>query len=304
MWNIPLHLSDSLSPIIINGPTASGKTAFAIEVALYSKGEIINCDNAQSYCAVPIGTAQPNENQKKLVPHHLFGHILEPVAQTSYMHKKAIEEKCLFLMNEKKRPIIVGGSSFYIYSLFFSYSTTESGEKIAFRSCGSCDKGCWNCIALTHRNLSEKIHPNDSYRIEKFLSMIKDGLDPLARTPHFSPLFDYTIFNITPEKEWLHKKINERCESMVKKDSWIDEAKSLSSDWKNFVVSKNFLGYKKIYSYLDQNTQLSFLVDDIAAETRQYAKRQMCFSRRMRKHLCEIGVPWIELSSNSNLLIR
>ncbi len=300
---------------IIAGPTASGKTNFAVDMAHFIDGEIINCDMAQCYHGIPIGTAQPSLCEQGGIKHHFFGYLTDPVFQNAFSHKTLIEEKCREILGRKKVPIIVGGSYFYLYSLFFTYEykktkSTLPNEKFK-HPCKEITSECWNCLNDYDPAAASCIHKNDIYRLSRAFQLIEEDVIPSERKPFFNPQFNFHTLYISTNREELCKKILNRTEKMLR-EGWIEEVESLDEEWKNFIDRKKIIGYSAIISEINNNKimkkthfnnndeNFKKLVETISQETRQYAKRQVCFFKRMKKHVSEYNALWTDCTNAFN----
>jgi len=205
--------------IIICGPTGSGKSELGIKIAKRENGEIINCDMGQCYDRIGKGTAKPTEEEinENVVAHNLFGFKKEPENISSFEMCMKIEEECERIIKEKKIPIIVGGSHFYIYSLFFKSRETEK-NKITENTLKKQEEkkniisDCkWEDLYKINKERAKEINIKDEFRIKRAIEIMKEKgkINKLEFLPNKK--FKYEIIEKEFEKEEKkEKKIKER----------------------------------------------------------------------------------------------
>lgn len=285
--------------IIISGPTASGKTALSEKLAEFLPVEIINADIGQFYKPFSIGTAKPNW-KTKTVPHHLFDILDEPKNLSVVQYKKILSRSIQDVWRNKKIPVIVGGSLFYLKSLFFP--PIELVEKDIVKKEPIKIDNSWEFLNKIDPKRASKLHPNDSYRISRALDIWKKtGIKPSDLNPDFAPFFNSIFIYIDLDKEILAERINERTGIMLQ-DGWIKEVENfINTPWELFFDKKGLIGYKEIADWLYNNKNFSIdeLADIIALQTRQYSKRQKTFWKSFKKQL-EV----YKKNSDKNLLIK
>jgi len=283
--------------IIITGPTASGKTALALELAEKLSGEIINADVGQLFTPCSVGTAKPAWRSKK-IPHHLFDIIDEPQDLSAATYRDRVLEKIAEIQKRGNRPLIVGGSLFYLKSLFFPPQQNEPAEVPS-----SQDDVSWDALQAIDPKRAETIHPHDTYRIQRALDVWKKtGEKPSTQQPRFDPAFRAHIITILPPRDVLFERINNRTCTMLAQDGgpWADECEKLrGTHWEPFLHKKKLIGYPEIFSWLEAGRQRDDhekLVSTIQTATRRYAKRQITFWRMFKKEITllqEAATPWI-----------
>ncbi len=278
--------------LIISGPTASGKTSLSEKIAEHCSGEIINSDVGQFYKPLSVGTAKPDwENNK--IPHHLFDIIDTPKDLTVFEYKKLVLQKANEIWNKGKLPIIVGGSLFYIKSLYFPASIGSAGsDKKNIEEDLCLDDKLWDKLNRIDPKRAGMLHPNDIYRIKRALYIWETtGIKPSEHKPPFSPEFNSVFIFINLDRTFLYKRIDQRTVEMIKKEGWIDEAKKfLKTKWESFIIKKGLIGYSDIFDWINKTENKSELTDTISniqQKTRQYAKKQFSFWRSFKKQLIE-----------------
>lgn len=279
-------------PLIITGPTASGKTDLAECIAQRLGGEVINIDVGQFYTPLTIGTAKP-EWQKKPFACHLFDIIDIPVELSVAAYRSRIVTLVNEIYARGKLPIIVGGSLFYVKSLFFPphqhLAQKNSRQQPADIDLSLSAPELWNILNELDSVRAQAIHPNDHYRIVRALQIwLATGEKPSSFAPIFAPPFSAHVVFLAPPKDVLSQRITQRTTQMIDSGDWINEAKSLlGTEWERFVESKGIIGYAQIFAWLRSGLleMPKGLIDDIAQETRQYAKRQMVFLKKLEHQL-------------------
>lgn len=270
---------------IIVGPTASGKTEFSYTIARQMQGEIINGDSVQAVSPLSIGTAKP-DYKKSDIPHHLFDTISTPTTMTVVEYRQQVIDTVQDLIKRNKVPLIVGGSFFYIKSLFFPpvrHVSVMSNKEAKERVAALPKEGRWKLLNTIDAQRAACIHPNDEYRIMRALEVwFLTGTQPSRLQPPFKPPFRATILCLSPERPVLFERINARTEKMIFEGGWIEEAERIMQDplWRSFIEQKGFIGYPELFSWIEKGKKeedIRSIITTIQQQTRDYAKRQEVF---------------------------
>lgn len=276
------------SIIIIYGPTGVGKSDYAVALAQDFPMEIVNCDVGQFYTPLSIGTAKPDWKQEK-TPHHLFDIVAEPRDYTVVDYRKAVLDLCQEIWSRGATPVLVGGSGFYIKSLFFPPVVPEVAKEKKMSSAYEGEETA-NLFALLQERdpiRASHLHPHDRYRIERALILANQAPGAVhTLQPTYQDLgFPYLLMCLSRERAELYHRINERTEKMLEA-GWIEEVQSIQkTPWEPFLNRKKLIGYDDILSFLKDAHDRKKLVETIAQKTRHYAKRQMTFWRMLEKEL-------------------
>lgn len=276
--------------IIIYGPTGVGKTALALELGKHLPIEIINADMGQMYGPLTIGTAKPQWRQEPL-PHHLFDILNEPINYSAHAYRVA----CLELIGAVKKrgriPVIVGGTGFYLKSLFFDLGQAQSLCKTNADTLTQSDKArtsalSWELLAAIDPVRAEAIHPQDRYRIERALAIWHStGILPSQARPVLAPTGRCLLLFLDRQKEDLVERIDERIKLMLN-DGWIEEVIALPPQWEDLLNKKGFMGYRDILRYLKEGcSDKAALAVTIKKQTWTYVRRQRIFWRSFKKAL-------------------
>lgn len=287
--------------LIITGPTGVGKTDLVDEVAKAIPSEIVNLDLGQFYAPFGIGTAKPDWKSHS-VKHHLFDVITDPKNYTVVEYRDAVIKKVQEIWDKGKLPILVGGSGFYLLSLFYPPIEGSSADE---------ESGSWQELYSLDPERALQIKENDTYRINRALSIIKSGKKASDLKPQFKPFCSAEIIILTRDREDLYSRINKRTIEMLEQ-GWIEEVEGLSEDWKSFLQFKKLIGYDDIIKYLNKEITKEELIEIIRKKTRNYAKRQLTFFRMLEHKLKEekdlnytVKVNWLDLTlANLNLYIK
>ncbi len=283
-----LYMHKHKSIIFVYGPTAVGKSDYALALAQDLPIEIVNCDVGQFYTPLSIGTAKPDW-KNEVVPHHLFDIIDEPRDYTVVEYKKALLTLCEEIWARGSLPVVVGGSGFYIKSLFFPPSketTALTGTDEKFKN--ETTKELWHQLQTIDPERAQVLHPNDRYRIERSLTLASIERSITSLQPTYEDLgVPFLLLCLSREKEELYQRINERTEKMLR-EGWIDEVSDLQKSlWAPFLKHKKLIGYDIILAALEHPDAYEYeiVVKTIAQKTRHYAKRQITFWRMLQKAL-------------------
>lgn len=280
--------------IALYGPTAVGKTELSDQLAAELPIEIINMDVGQLYTPLTVGTAKPDW-QKSCIPHHMFDVLNEPRDYTVAEYRAAVTPLLEAIWARGKIPVFVGGSGFYLKSLVFFPDTPEG-----LPATDNSPVGDWHTLHAIDPIRAAAIHPNDTYRVQRALAIWQQtGTIPSDNKPLYNPLAPGIIINLGRSRAELYNRINSRTHEMMA-SGWIDETKNLlQTPWQSFLYKKKLIGYTDIMNYLINDIPLNDTIEAIQQKTRNYAKRQMTFSRMLIKEInkADSAVNPVEIAS-------
>jgi tRNA dimethylallyltransferase len=279
--------------VAIMGPTASGKTAAALEVARHLPVEIISVDSALVYRGMDIGTAKPAAEERAAAPHHLID-ILDPAESYSAMR---FRDDALRLIEDiaarGKLPLLVGGTMLYFKALREGLDDLPPAD-LALRARLDAEAAQLGYPAL-HARLAEldpetaaRLKPNDAQRIQRALEIIALTGKPmsalLAQQPKHELPFRLLPVALEPsDRSALHARIAQRFDAMLASDALIEEVAALRKrgDLHLGLPSMRCVGYRQTWEYLDGQYEKATLREKGIAATRQLAKRQLTWLRAM-----------------------
>ncbi len=269
--------------IIIYGPTGVGKTDYALSLGKSLNIEIINGDVGQFYEPLAIGTAKPDW-KKEPIPHHLFDVLEKPEDCTVVNYRSLVLEKVKEVWSRGAFPVIVGGSGFYIKSLFFTPKGEPCGQQEAL---SEKTEELWQILKKRDPKRAAEIYQQDRYRIERALALLNKGATPSECVPEYESIkADVLLCFLNRPRTELYDRINQRTHIMFEQ-GWLAEIEPLmNTDWKEFLVRKKLIGYNDIITFLQgdrTDQEREFLYTSIQKKTRNYAKRQLTFWRMLEK---------------------
>lgn len=269
--------------IAVVGPTASGKTKLAIELAHKLDGEVVSADSRLVYKGFDIASAKPTMEEREGIPHHLID-IVEPEFNYSagnYVEdaKRTIED----ILSRGKTPIVAGGTGLYFRVLLEHYdlpkveTNFELRAELEKRSKEDLLEELENVDKITY----ERVKDANSRRIIRALELIKTLKKPLSEIQlEKEPEYDVEwIMPEIPSREWLYDRINTRVDIMVEMGI-IDETKNLIAKHGRIGNIVDTIGYKEILTYLDGQATLDEALDKLKQHSRNYAKRQLTWFRK------------------------
>ena len=307
-------MEEKTKVICVVGPTASGKTALAVELALALGGEVIGADSMQIYRGLNVGTAKPTPAEMRGVPHHMIdvADIGEDYSAARYVREASA---CVDDVAARGRvPIVAGGTGFYISSLIrgFTFEFDENcdiidlGEKTTPKTddkFSAIQRLRARLEALYDRHGGERlhrllrsrdpeaaarIHPNDKKRVVRALEILfsggtKSGVEALSRVrePRYDALYLGLDFKDRAE---LYRRIDLRAERMVAEGA-LEEARLLRSLMLRGTggTAAQAIGYKELYPALDDPAELPACIERMQRASRRYAKRQLTWFRRQEQ---------------------
>jgi tRNA dimethylallyltransferase len=280
--------------ILISGPTATGKSDFAIKLAenLHAQVEIVNADIGSFYRHLTIGTAKPDW-QSSNIPHHFFDVIDDATSWTAPQFREKLEVLIQQIWARGNIPVIVGGSAFYIQAFFYKNHTLElpAAELIESLEEQSA-QDLWEQLYTIDPDRAAKIDPNDQYRLVRALAIWKtQGQKPSDFQPIFEPIAPFYFITLTRDRDQLYDMIDQRVLQMMEA-GWLAEVRSLVDDeeWVDFMLKKKMIGYDLLAQYLlgyQSEQSLEEIVSLIQQRTRNYAKRQITFLKKLQSSVIE-----------------
>jgi len=273
--------------LIICGPTASGKTALAVECAKLLNSEVISADSLYIYKGLNVGTAKPDESEMQGVKHHLID-VCEPNQEFSVSDYKNLALPIIEdLLSKGKIPVVCGGTGFYINSILFdlsygkSLANLEAREKYKKLAEEFGNEYVYNILMELDPKTAEKLHFNDIKRVIRALEIYESGTKKSDIVDDLTPKYDYKAYSINFDREILYDRINLRVDKMIE-DGLIEEIKSLLALGINESNQcMQGIGYKEILEYLKGNMSFDDALNLIKLNTRHYAKRQITFFKRL-----------------------
>ena len=269
--------------IAVVGPTASGKTKLAIELAHKYDGEVVSADSRLVYKGFDIASAKPTMEEREGVPHHLID-IVEPEFDYSagkYAEdaKVAIED----ILSRGKMPIVAGGTGLYFRVLLENYNLPKVETDYVLRS--DLEKRDKADLLAELEKLDkityERVKDANLRRIIRALELIKLLGKPLSSVSmEKEPEYDVEwIMPEIPSREWLYERINRRVDIMVEMGV-IEETQNLIKIHGRIPNIVDTIGYKEILTYLDGVATLDEALSKLKQHSRNYAKRQLTWFRR------------------------
>ncbi len=268
--------------LVVGGPTATGKSDLAVELAERFSGEVVNADSVQIYKGMDIGTAKPPLDVRGKVPHHLFD-VASPddpwdVKRYEVEASRVVED----ILSRGKLPIVVGGSGFYIKGLVEGVppdlpSDRNLREKLYLLS----REELYEKLRKLDPDRASEIHPNDVKRIVRALEIcILTGRPASAFRWRPKPKWDVLKIALDRDREILKKRIYDRVVAMMDA-GWLEEVEGLVAryGWDNRIL-RDTLGYRELIMHLEGELSLDEAVALIQKNTWRYSKRQRTWFRK------------------------
>ena len=300
-----------LAPVVVvTGPTASGKSQAALELAERFGGEIVNADSMQVYRLLDVGTAKPSAAERSRVPHHLFD-VVDPDVQYDAGRYAREAAQAVEAIHARGRPaFVVGGSGLYIKALLEGLSVgvgrdpelraALEAEFDRAREAGDPER--------LHRRLAEidpttarALHPNDRVRIVRALELhASTGVAPsvIQRGPRSARPWRVLQLALDPGREALALRIDRRCEAMVA-GGLLQEVRHLRDlGYGPELPSMRAIGYRHMQPVIDGLDTLVNVLEELKRDTRRFARRQRTWLRGVP------GVEWMTPEPLEALVLR
>lgn len=279
--------------VVITGPTASGKTAYAVSYAKKYNGEIINADSMQVYKYMDIGTAKPTMEEREGIPHHMLD-ICEPNENFSVATYCEMAHKCIKDVTKRgKLPVLVGGTGLYIDSVvnYITFSDIPSDKEycdLLYNEANyNGNEYIYNKLQIIDKEAADKIEVNDTRRIVRALEVYHTTGKTITwhkeNSRSIPSPYNATMYAFDFDRSVLYDRINRRVDVMIE-NGLVDEVKKLvEMGVTKDCTSMQGIGYKEILMYLDGLISFDSAVEMIKQGSRRYAKRQLTWFRANKK---------------------
>lgn len=285
---------------IIAGPTASGKSALALEICRIADGELVCADSMQIYKGLDVGTAKDTKEEIGNIPHYMTD-IIEPGTDFSvYDYLSTALPIIRDILERGKLPVVCGGTGQYVSSLLYGLDYGTGDEEAELQATKELEEELKNVgIDVLYERLQKEdpeaaklIHPNNNRRVIRALAVHKAlGItfsEKNKKSKEKGPEFPFKVFMIDWDRELLYDRINKRVGIMAE-NGIIDEAKMLlESGVDRSSTCWQAIGYKEMLKYLEGEETLEQACDRIRIGTRHYAKRQLTWLRSMGEDVTKI----------------
>lgn len=269
--------------IAVVGPTASGKTKLAIELAHKLDGEIISADSRLVYKGFDIASAKPTLEEREGIPHHLID-IVEP--EFDYSAGKFAEDAKIAIqdiLSRDKTPIVAGGTGLYFRVLLEHYDLpkVETNYELRAKLEKRTREALLEELEKVDKITYERVKDANFRRIVRAMELITLLEKPLSEVQiQKEPEYDVEwIMPEIPSREWLYDRINKRVDVMHEMGI-VEETKALIEKHGRISNIIDTIGYKEILTYLDGESTLEEALDKLKQHTRNYAKRQLTWFRK------------------------
>ena len=290
--------------LIVAGPTATGKSDSAVELALRMNGEVISADSMQVYRGMDIGSAKVTREEMRGVPHHLIDCVDPSENWNVVRFQKEARKAAQDIASRGRLPILCGGTGFYIQALLYDIDFTQMDENTPLRdrlSALAAEKG----PEAVHALLLEKdpasaaaIHPNNLKRVIRAIEFMEESGGSIAahnlQQRERESAYRSVFFVLTMDRARLYERIDRRVDIMMERGLVEEVARLRAMGIQRDSTSMQGIGYKQVYGYLDGEYDLEEAVRLIKRDTRHFAKRQLTWFKR------EKDVIWTDLDRFEN----
>jgi len=274
--------------VLISGPTASGKSNFAVKIAKKIQGEIINADSMQVYKKLKILTARPNKIEQKDIKHHLYGVVDLNKKFSTGQWLELVIKKIKNIKKKKKIPILVGGTGLYFQSLInglvkIPEIPLKFRNKVRLMSKREGQKKFYKKLLKLDPKVKNRFDPNDTqrsiraYEIKSYTDI--SMYDWLVRTESQFKNSDFLKLYIETKREKLIERINLRTLNMINGGAINEVKKFLKLKIRKDQSVNKVIGIAELTQYLNHEVTLEEAKELISIKTRQYAKRQATWAR-------------------------
>ena len=295
---------DKIPLVAVAGPTASGKTALAVELALRLGGEVISADSMQIYKGMDIATAKPTAAEQKGVPHHLIG-FLEPTEEFSVADYAVLAHRTIREVHERgKLPILAGGTGLYLDAVVnnITFAEIETDSALRAELARLAREQGTECLLEELRAVdpesAARLHPHNLARIIRAVEVYRLTGIPMSehqRRSRLTPqLYRTALLGLNfRDRQRLYDRIDLRVDRMLEAGLLEEARQVLAQD--SLKTARQAIGYKELIPYFAGEETLAEAVGRIKQESRRYAKRQLTWFRRNER------INWIYIDDCQNM---
>ena len=269
--------------IAVVGATASGKSAYAVDLAEKIGGEIISADSRLVYKGMNIGTAKPAIDEMRGIPHYMIDIVEPDINYSAGLYAKEAKKHVKDILSRGKTPVIAGGTGLYFRILLENYKLPDVEPDYKLReelSKLSFDE-LSHILSDLDKNALNTLERNDKKKIIRYIEIVKLTGLPLSKAcgKNDDKEFDIEWIGLNFPREELYERINKRVDLMVEQ-GLVEETKYLLKKYGRIPNIVDTIGYKEIISYLDGELTLDEAKNKLKQNTRNYAKRQLTWFRK------------------------
>ena len=275
--------------LIITGPTAVGKSALAINLANHFKSSVISCDSMQIYKEMNIGTAKPDAEHMGGINHYLMDFVSPDCPYSAAEYAKDFD-KTLKQNFANKVPIVCGGTGLYINAILFNFQYSNAlfdlqlrnqleGEAQKFGNQYIHDK-----LKAIDPESAAFLHFNDVKRVIRAIEIFRlTGVKKSDSQNDYlqKPKYEYKLYGLNIDRAILYDRINQRVDIMMRQGLLEEVQKLLADGYDEKLQSMQAIGYKELIDYIKGNVALDEAVNQIKQYSRNYAKRQITFMKKI-----------------------
>ena len=288
--------------IVVAGPTAVGKTKFAIAIAKAFDGEIVSCDSMQLYKYMDIGSAKPTKEERAQVSHYLVD-LIDPkeefsVARYQKLAKAAMEE----IFAKGKIPVIAGGTGLYLNSILYEMDFSEAPKQSELRENLEKEAELFGPAYLYQKlealdsDAAKRIHPHNVKKVIRALEGASTGhkISDFRNCKEKCKNYHAILIGLTRNRDELYDRINRRVDLLVEEGLFDEVEELLERGLTEEDISMKGIGYKEIIGFFDGIYTEEEAIDLIKKNSRHLAKRQLTWFRRYE------DMKWFNLSQYQN----
>lgn len=275
---------------IITGPTATGKSQFALNLSKYVDIEIISADAFQVYKYMDIGTAKPSKEDQKICPHHLIDIFTPDIQYNVGIFFNFCETLIPEILNRKRLPVIVGGTGLYVEAIYKGMCQVSGRDKLVYESLvAECEiyglNKMYEKLELIDKEYAKKISNNDKKRILRGLEayyVTGMPITELHKRYHKRLDYEFDVYVFNLDRELLYEKIDRRVVQMIENGFVSEVEKLINMGYSEECPGFKAIGYREIANYLKNGGDQTEVVKEIQKKTRNFAKRQLTWFRHMK----------------------
>ncbi len=281
--------------LVIVGPTAVGKSDFALNIAEEINSEIISGDSIQVYRGLNIGSGKVTSAEMNQVPHHLID-ILSADENYSVADFQKKSRQCIEkITNENKLPIVVGGTGLYIKACLYDYVFSDELKSDEDVYNDLDNETLYAMLKEIDEKATETIHKNNRKRVIRALTIAGSGKtkSDIEAEQNHTMIYDVLLIGLTCSRETLYKRINNRVDKMINL-GLKEEIEKLISNKINFCnQSMQGIGYREWKDYFENNASENEVIEKIKTHSRQFAKRQYTWFNNQMK------IKWLDIEEEN-----